>query len=551
MHIGDDVFIGEKTALDIESSVGDGAQLGHTSSVHSGQHIPAGQRWHGVPAEPTSVDYRVIPGRRRGGVRRFVYGTLQLLTALTVFPLISAAVVAAASLPAVAPVVQGVLGDGHGMLLSPAFYGWIAAITARAVPARHPAGLLAMIILPRLLSVFVRPGAVHPLYGVRWIAAQTITRLGNSEFYMTMFGDSSVVVHYLRAIGYRMPRLEQTGSNFGTELKQDAALLTTIGSGTMVSDSLSVMNADFSADSFRMSPIAIGAHCFVGNNIAYPADARIGQNVLLGSKVMVPMDGPVRHDVGLLGSPCFEIPRTVAPARRRAVRRPRSPPRETPPTGPEEPRTTPSPSPSSCWRGCSRTPWRSAVVLAMPFHPRFGEWAFTGGLLSVALFMLTSRSCSNALRWSFRALRPRQLTMYERSFWRHERLWKLFTTRRCPVPPGRTSSRAWPACASGADSSTTGASCPRRVWLPSATIGPQRRHRAPGPLARGRRLHVRPHPVSAGDLALGVGAFVHHGTVIGEDCLLDADSFLVKGEHMPDGSVWGGNPAALRRTATR
>ena len=26
---------------------------------------------------------------------------------------------------------------------------------------------------------------------------------------------------------------------------------------------------------------------------------------------MVPLDGPVREDVGLLGSPCFEIPRSV------------------------------------------------------------------------------------------------------------------------------------------------------------------------------------------------------------------------------------------------
>ena len=48
---------------------------------------------------------------------------------------------------------------------------------------------------------------------------------------------------------------------------------------------------------------------------------------------------------------------------------------------------------------------------------------------------------------------------------------------------------------------------------------------------------------------LGVGAFVHHGTTIGEDCLLEADSFLVKGEQMPDSSVWGGNPAEPRREA--
>ncbi len=47
--------------LDIGSSIGDRAQLGHTSSLHAGQSVPAGQRWHGSPAEPTTVDYRAVP----------------------------------------------------------------------------------------------------------------------------------------------------------------------------------------------------------------------------------------------------------------------------------------------------------------------------------------------------------------------------------------------------------------------------------------------------------------------------------------------------------
>ena len=80
----------------------------------------------------------------------------------------------------------------------------------------------------------------------------------------------------------------------------------------MVSDGLSILNADYSASTFRMSHVEVGAHNFIGNNIAFPAGARVGENVLLGTKVMVPMDGQVRENVGLLGSPCFEIPRTVA-----------------------------------------------------------------------------------------------------------------------------------------------------------------------------------------------------------------------------------------------
>lgn len=43
----------------------------------------------------------------------------------------------------------------------------------------------------------------------------------------------------------------------------------------------------------------------------YPADSRAGDNCLIATKAMVPVDGPVRTGVGLLGSPSFPIPRSV------------------------------------------------------------------------------------------------------------------------------------------------------------------------------------------------------------------------------------------------
>jgi len=60
----------------------------------------------------------------------------------------------------------------------------------------------------------------------------------------------------------------------------------------MLSDGLSIMNTDYSSSSFRMSRIVIGERNFMGNNIALPAGAKIGRNVLLGTKVLVPIDGP-------------------------------------------------------------------------------------------------------------------------------------------------------------------------------------------------------------------------------------------------------------------
>ena len=62
----------------------------------------------------------------------------------------------------------------------------------------------------------------------------------------------------------------------------------------MVADGLSIMNADYSSTSFRVSRASIGAHNFLGNDIAYPAQGRTGENCLLATKVLVPdrRDGP-------------------------------------------------------------------------------------------------------------------------------------------------------------------------------------------------------------------------------------------------------------------
>ena len=59
-HVGRDVFIGEKTVLDIDSVLGDGAQIGHTSALHSGQAVPDGERWHGSPAQRTELNYLTV-----------------------------------------------------------------------------------------------------------------------------------------------------------------------------------------------------------------------------------------------------------------------------------------------------------------------------------------------------------------------------------------------------------------------------------------------------------------------------------------------------------
>src|SRR5256712_8413852 len=62
--------------------MGDGAQLGHASALHGGQSVPAGERWHGCPAQRTDVNYVRVGPARCGTLRRAAYVVAAVLVVL-------------------------------------------------------------------------------------------------------------------------------------------------------------------------------------------------------------------------------------------------------------------------------------------------------------------------------------------------------------------------------------------------------------------------------------------------------------------------------------
>ena len=85
---------------------------------------------------------------------------------------------------------------------------------------------------------------------------RAIARMTGVKFFTHLFGDSSYIVSYLRWLGYdlcagRADRVELRHRRWRTR----TPYMSIIGSGTMVADGLSIMNSDFSATSFRVSPV--------------------------------------------------------------------------------------------------------------------------------------------------------------------------------------------------------------------------------------------------------------------------------------------------------
>ncbi|MGM9337360.1 Pls/PosA family non-ribosomal peptide synthetase [Streptomyces murinus] len=539
--LGEGVFIGEKTTLDIDTSMGDGSQLGHASALHRGQAVPAGERWHGSPAEPAGTDYLRVPPARCGTLRRTWFGLGTLLQLLFLY--IPLAVGGMYMLFTAVPAIGDRLDPDTEDLAPVQLLTDAALLSLVLFVGFIVVGLGVLYTLPRLLRLFVRPDRVYPLYGFHYALHRTTARLTNVKFFAWLFGDSSFVVHYLRGLGYDLSHVEQTGSNFGTEVQHETPLLVSVGSGTMVADGLSILNADYSSTSFRLSKVSIGPRNFLGNNIAYPVGGRTGENCLLATKVMIPLDGEIRQGVGLLGSPCFEIPRSVdRDARFDHLR-------EGEELGTRLRAKNHYNLRSMGWWLLAR--WLHVFVLTlfalatvdlygMAGHVVIGAYLALTLAFSTAYYIVLERCMTR-----FRGLRPQLCSIYDRDFWRIERLWKVPSQWLNIFNGTPFKSLVW---------RLMGVRVGRMVFDDGCYITDRTLAVIGDECTLNAGSKVQCHSQEDGTFksdfirlgagtTLGVSAHVHYGVTMGEGSVLVSDSFLMKGEEVPPGARWGGNPA--------
>jgi non-ribosomal peptide synthetase-like protein len=545
--LGRDTYVGEGAVMDINTSMGDGAQLAHASALWSGQSVPAGERWHGSPAQRTETNFLRVAPARCGKWRRAVSGALTLFGILFL----------------VAPLLEmglGLLFLGVSALvevLDPSVTGSTGALTVRGLFIEALAisvvlffgamfvGLLAVGIVPRLLKPFIKPDTVYPLYGFRWRLHRVIAAMGRMEFFPLLFGDSSYIVHYLNWLGYRLRPIQQTGSNFGSEVGASNPLLTSVGAGTMVADGLNVVNEEVSNTSFRVSQVAIGPRTFIGNDVTYPAGGATGDNCLLATKVMVPLDGKVREGVGLLGSPPFEIPRSVERDSRFDHLR----------TGDTLRRSLAAKNRFNLrtigiflitrWLGV----FLVTVINLAAFELFFDVFAHSVMAAMFALSAVVAAVYYALVERCLEAISPPPppiCSIYDRDFWWVERIWKLHPYHFFHIFDGTPfKNLIW---------RLIGVRIGRRMFDDGMYISEPTLTAIGDECVFNERSKIQcdsqedgtyksgPTTLGAG-CTLGVGAFVHYGVTMGDGSVLAADSFLMKGEHVPCGAQWGGNPA--------
>ena len=311
----------------------------------------------------------------------------------------------------------------------------------------------------------------------------------------------------------------------------------------MVSDGATFIDADYSSTSFRVTPLSIGPRTFLGNAVAYPAGGRTGENCLIATKAMVPLDGPVRANVGLLGSPCFEIPRSVTSDARFDHLR----------TGEEFRRRL---------RAKNRhnldtmglflaVRWVHAFVItllamvAWELYRGNGALVLAGLTVATLLFSLAYFITVERALMRFRSLRPQYCSIYDPYFWWHERYWKLLAPLIGMLNGTPFKSPVW---------RLVGVRIGRRVFDDGCGIAERTLVTIGDECTLNAGSVIQCHSMEDGifkadytvledGCTLGTGALVHYGVTMGQGAQLQPDSFLMKGEKVPPHARWGGNPA--------
>ncbi|HKN43393.1 MAG TPA: phosphopantetheine-binding protein, partial [Propionibacteriaceae bacterium] len=236
--IGKNAVISEATVIDIDTSMGDGTQLGHASSLHAGQTVPDGQHWHGSPGRQTVKDnFLTVDPAPCSTSRRVAYAVYQLLTLLLVY--LPVGIGGAILLLLKVPRLNELMGEETSAFTSWAFYRDALIVSSVLYLGSILVGFVIVMTVPRLLNLLIRPYTVHRLYGFYYGVHRLIARLSNAKFLSGLVGDTSWIVYYLRGIGYDLGKIVQTGSNFGGNVKHESPYLSSIGTGTMVADALS------------------------------------------------------------------------------------------------------------------------------------------------------------------------------------------------------------------------------------------------------------------------------------------------------------------------
>ena len=161
----------------------------------------------------------------------------------------------------------------------------------------------------------------------------------------------------------------------------------------------------------------------------------------------------------------------------------------------------------------------------------------------------------------FGRLRPQVVSMYDRSFWFHERHWKYCGTLLSPASTSFVLFKGTPM--KNILSRLVGVRIGKRVFDDGCLLFDKTLLEIGDYANLNEACAFRAHSLEEGvfkadhvrigsHCTVGSRALVHYGVNIADNVVIEPDAFVMKGETLDAGTVWRGNPARLiGRTQTK
>lgn len=291
IRIGAHSTVGARSTLLPGTRIGKHAEIAPGSAVFG--RVPANQYWAGSPAQREGKASAWWPEARPPRGRRWLLAFAASSTGISLLPLLALA----AGATFIAAAIQG--ADSLGEV--------VARVGAATVPAVLIAGVVfagLVVGVVRLLGLGIREG-VHPVRGRTGWQVWSIERLLDlARTFLFPLYSSLFTPLWLRLLGAKV----------GKDVEASTVLLlpgmTTIRDGAFLADDTMIGSYELGGGWMRIRPVEIGKRAFIGNS----GMAAGGHTVPRDGLVAVLSAAPRKSKAGSswLGSPAVRLRRTVA-----------------------------------------------------------------------------------------------------------------------------------------------------------------------------------------------------------------------------------------------
>ncbi|GAA2074318.1 Pls/PosA family non-ribosomal peptide synthetase [Microbacterium hatanonis] len=521
VRIGAEASIGARSTLAPGTRIGQRAEIAPGSAVFG--RVRADQTWAGSPAVRVGGAGGGWPSERPPAAHRWLWAYAASAAALALLPLIAFAV--------------GGLVLAQGMRGAADLAAALAAALVWLVPAVLAVGVVfagSVVVLVRVFSIALREG-VHPVRSrVAW-QAWTIERLLDA---------SRTILFPLYSSLFTPVWLRMLGARVGRDVEASTVLLipsmARIEDGAFLADDTMVASYELHSGWLRIGPVRIGKRAFLGNSgMAAP-----GHRVPRDGLVAVLSSAPVKAKAGSswLGSPAVRLRRLSAAGDESRTYRPTSGLRVA----------------RALWEICRIVPvFVTCAIGVLVLFALAGLWDSlgpVGALLLSGVVMLAAgavaATASTLAKWIIVGpIRAGEQPLWSSFVWRTE-VSDTFT-EMVAAPWFARAATGTPALAMWLRSLGakigTGVWC-ESYWLPEpdlVTLGDASTVNR-GCVVQTHLFHDRIMSMDAVELepgaTLGPHSVVLPAAAIGAHATVGPASLVMRGETVPVGSRWSGNP---------